>query len=505
MALAFLLVLGGLLPAIGARADTPSGRTFVTMYSENGDYIGGGTSRAFFPFDGDIALTGTSSSLQANVNGGTSSTYFTFSFYAGSGRALHEGTYVASATGSATMDIFGDGRGCDAAGRFEILDIGFGPSGAVTRLNLLYEQHCDEGIPSLFGQIVYHEPAADATPFYAGSNRVWFPDAPARTNGAVANVYVVVPPSGQPVTFDDARVRGYDRPDFDVRVDACTGTTVEPGDLCQVIVRFTPQEPGPFTAYLKLLDDQGNTIRIPLDGFGIGGHTSVRLKSDGGDYVGQGQTETYAPADSMIPIDGTYHQIDGRITSDQDWWSFDFEAPSGDVLAPGSSYQATRYPFNGNGAGMDFSGNGRGCNELSGPFTINALNFFGNGTLKSLSIDFEQHCENMTPALHGRIRYRMPVGDSTPPGPVGDLTVTRSAWGGSASVSWTDPPSDFDHVLVRFLQGTLPTLPSSGELAYVGSGTSTHIAGLTRSKDLAVAVFPVDAAGNVGPRVTVQT
>ena len=74
----------------------------------------------------------------------------------------------------------------------------------------------------------------------------------------------------------------------------------------------------------------------------------------------------------------------------------------------------------------------------------------------------------------------------------------------SASVSWTDPASDFDHVLVRFFQGTPPTLPSSGELAYVGGGTSAHLTGLDRSKPLGVAVFPVDAAGNVGARVTSQ-
>jgi hypothetical protein len=505
---ACLVLLGGLLPVIAARADASSSRTFVTMYSEDGDYIGGGAARAFFPFDGDIGLTGTTSSLQVNVSGGTSSTYFTFMFSAGSGKTLHDGMYVAGGSGpgagGASIDIFGDGRGCDATGRFEILDIGFDPAGAVTRLNLLYEQHCDGGIPALFGQISFHEPSGHASAFEAASDRVWFPDVAARTNGAVATVYAAVPPSAQPVTFGDARVRGHDRPDFEVRVDACTGTMVEPGDLCQIIVRFLPQEPGPFTAYLKIPETQGSVTRVPLEGFGIGGHTAVRLKSDGGDYIGQGETETYTPADSMIFVEGSYHQIDGRITSDQDWWFFDFETPSGDVLAPGSTYQATRYPFNGNGAGMDFSGNGRGCNELSGPFTINALNFSGNGTLKSLSIDFEQHCEHMTPALHGKIRYRMPVGDSTPSDAVGGLTVTRSEWGGAASVSWTNPASDFDHVLVRFFQGTPPTLPNSGHLAYVGAGTSAKITGLAPSKSLGVAVFPVDAAGNVGSRMTAQ-
>ena len=84
--------------------------------------------------------------------------------------------------------------------------------------------------------------------------------------------------------------------------------------------------------------------------------------------------------------------------------------------APGTTFDATRYPFNGNGAGMDWSGNGRGCNTITGTFTVKRISVSLDGTtMKYVSLDFEQHCEGGTPALYGKIRYRLPGADTTPP------------------------------------------------------------------------------------------
>jgi hypothetical protein len=53
---------------------------------------------------------------------------------------------------------------------------------------------------------------------------------------------------------------------------------------------------------------------------------------------------------------------------------------------------------------MDISGNGRGCNTLTGQFTVNSITFWPDTT-------FEQHYEGATPALRGAFQF--PAGDTT--------------------------------------------------------------------------------------------
>jgi hemolysin type calcium-binding protein len=61
---------------------------------------------------------------------------------------------------------------------------------------------------------------------------------------------------------------------------------------------------------------------------------------------------------------------------------------------------------------MSVDGEGRGCNELSGTFTVTDARFEPDGRMRSYGIDFEQHCEHMTPALRGTFEFR--AGDTTP-------------------------------------------------------------------------------------------
>ncbi len=53
---------------------------------------------------------------------------------------------------------------------------------------------------------------------------------------------------------------------------------------------------------------------------------------------------------------------------------------------------------------MDWSGEGRGCNTLSGWYVIDSIAFTG-GVLDSIDMRFEQHCEERTPALRGKIHW----------------------------------------------------------------------------------------------------
>ena len=72
---------------------------------------------------------------------------------------------------------------------------------------------------------------------------------------------------------------------------------------------------------------------------------------------------------------------------------------------PGYYGDLERYPFhNPVKGGLSWYGQGRGCNTLRGWFVVDSVTYF-NGFLSSIDLRFEQHCEGLTPALHGRIRW----------------------------------------------------------------------------------------------------
>ena len=49
----------------------------------------------------------------------------------------------------------------------------------------------------------------------------------------------------------------------------------------------------------------------------------------------------------------------------------------------------------------------RGCSMTTGWFAVDNV-AYASGTITALELRFEQHCEDMTPALHGAIRFAGP-------------------------------------------------------------------------------------------------
>ena len=67
---------------------------------------------------------------------------------------------------------------------------------------------------------------------------------------------------------------------------------------------------------------------------------------------------------------------------------------------------AQRWPFQDiDKPGLDFSGDGRGCNTLTGEFTISKMIYDFSGVPRLFSATLEQHCEDAPPALYGSIDY----------------------------------------------------------------------------------------------------
>jgi hypothetical protein len=130
-----------------------------------------------------------------------------------------------------------------------------------------------------------------------------------------------------------------------------------------------------------------------------GAGTSVTFSGTGSDYITQDQAWSYDPSNSTIDAtasaDGNHVSV--GINGDT-WWYLDFAAPQGQALTAGTTYDnATRYPFQDpTGPGLSLYGDGRGCNTLTGSFTVNKAVFGPNGWIQSFDATFVQHCEGST-------------------------------------------------------------------------------------------------------------
>jgi Fibronectin type III domain len=503
MSIVLAVVAGLVLVNVTAHAQaTFTGPWSITMVSESGDYIGGGTERFFDDANAELQVAEGGWAIYLQTSGGTYGESFSLTFQAGSGRVLGPGWYPDAqragfqASGRPGMDISGEGRGCNQiAGNFEVRDIAWSPTGTLQRLWLIYEQHCEGGNRALFGEIRIGTTVgpADVEP-----DTVRWPEIHPGAQGEAVPVRVRQI-GASAVGVSGVTLGGAHPQDFSIRSDGCTGRILSEGDACLVYVRFAPKSPGPRTAVLRLATDAA-TFQVRLDGYGVPGITDWQMTSDPGDYIGQGTTYLYTSAVDTIGYSGSAQYASGGVdAANGDWWGASFVPAQGDVLVAGATYpDAHRYPFNGSGPGMDVSGSGRGCNTLVGSFTVNQIGFSSaNGALDRLDLTFEQHCEGATPALRGRLRYRARA-DVTPPAQATGVTATRAS-DGSVHLSWANPSDgDYAGTVVRFLPSPqAPGLATAGRYAYTGTGTSVDVSGLSAGRTYTFAVFTYDSTGNV--------
>lgn len=185
------------------------------------------------------------------------------------------------------------------------------------------------------------------------------------------------------------------------------------------------------------------TVRVP---------NRIVLASDAGDFVGDGQTFSYSNADAQISVYGDLTSVVMDVRGTQSWYAI-FVAPAGRQLVAGTYRGATRPPFQGSGAGLSWSGNGRGCNETFGTFVIDSIRWSTTtaSTPVALDLQFEQHCEGAPPGLHGSIHWRADD-PTTPPGPVRPIPST--VW---------QPPSG--------------AVPATGDVVYLQSDPGDFVGG----------------------------
>jgi hypothetical protein len=89
-------------------------------------------------------------------------------------------------------------------------------------------------------------------------------------------------------------------------------------------------------------------------------------------------------------------------------WSMVIDPPIGSRFKEGYYSRAQRAEFRTAGhPGLDITGDGRGCNTVSGSFEVRKL-VVSNSTITQLDLLYEQHCEGGPAALFGEIQIGQP-------------------------------------------------------------------------------------------------
>ena len=157
----------------------------------------------------------------------------------------------------------------------------------------------------------------------------------------------------------------------------------------------------------------------------LGATAHLTLQSQPGDYIGHGGTFdiTYSSISAQVrrslasgePAELLF-VVGDVITPAGNTFSTLFFGTDGlgIPMQPGLYQDAQRADFAGAGhPGLDVSFQNRGCNTLTGSFTVTDATFAADHSIVSFSASFEQHCEGATPALFGTFTYAVPEPGTT--------------------------------------------------------------------------------------------
>lgn len=158
---------------------------------------------------------------------------------------------------------------------------------------------------------------------------------------------------------------------------------------------------------------------------GLANTASVYLHGEPGSWVsgavGAPEATWVHGVDGIFSIATNFDQGASITYEGDNWWHFDFAAPTydpvtntnnGQHLKVGLYNNATRFPFNSpTKPGMDISGNGAGNNQESGWFRVLEVTYAG-AEITTLAVDFRQYDENLNqtgPSLYGSLRFNSSI------------------------------------------------------------------------------------------------
>jgi hypothetical protein len=173
------------------------------------------------------------------------------------------------------------------------------------------------------------------------------------------------------------------------------------------------------------------------------------MRGDSGDYLVGANTHWYTSADALFAAQygcdgcgasgprGTTMMGSLHTANYEHWWNVWLSPLLGQPLVPGTYENAQRSDFrDATHPGLDVFGDGRGCNTVSGRFTVYTADFTGH-TVNHFRATFEEHCEGFMPALRGEIGINVPIPPAPPTGKVliNNGAVATASTSASLSIS----------------------------------------------------------------------
>ena len=383
--------------------------TLFYFRSDPGDYIGQGQTRIFTT---DTGRFGTSSgpnlvSVSYNSFDGSSWWYLDFANRRGiqvtAGNYEEATRYPFQSPVRPGLSVIGEGRGCNRlTGRFIVWEAVYGPGGELISFAADLEQHCEGAVPALWGAIRINSDVPQP---------VLGPHAAAGRNRIASE--------GDTIVLDGSRSSDNDGTITDYAWQQVSGTAATLDCTQCVRATFVPP-PVPLGGddlvfELDVMDDSGRTSSDQVTIHVASQYDPqfvIHYVSDPGDYIGQGRIWHMTLDDGEFGSSRNFANGVSVNFNGDTWWNLDFAAPGRVQLEPGTTYlNAARFPFQRDDQpGLSVSGDGRGCNTLTGQFMVNDVVYAGD-RIQSFAADFEQHCEGAQPALRGTVLFNF----SAPP------------------------------------------------------------------------------------------
>lgn len=391
--------LAAALLALGASAAMAQ-TTGMKYISTPGDYIGQGQTQVFQPPAATIsAYDATTSVVHVGVN--DPSNNWTLDFAAPSGVAL-AGTsfpdamrYPFQSPLGAGLSMEGDGRGCNTLkGWFRVHEYVLDKSGNVKKLAVDFLQNCEVTMPPLYGVVRINSK---------------FPLTIPETVAIAGRDVTVI--AGQTATLDGTQSFTRKHSPLAYSWSQLDGPAVTLANPTSATPSFVAPNIDTATATLHFrlttTDSAGDTSTDDVVAIVEGAsapRTSLDFRGDPGDYISGGQTWHYDTYNSSIVFSRNFDNGVSASVNGDAWWNFDSATPSGHTYHVGTFKNAQRYPFQSATApGLSLYGDGRGCNTLTGQFTVYQIEFDTAGNPKTADITFTQHCEGGPAASYGEL------------------------------------------------------------------------------------------------------
>ncbi|WP_144395390.1 PKD domain-containing protein [Pleionea sediminis] len=395
--------------------------TQITMDSDSGDWVGGGSSYELTESTGSFTISPSQNNLIVNYSGSDSSD-FRYEFVAPNDRDLEAGAYLNAQRApfrgplNPGLSITGNGRGCNTiSGYFYIYEYSFNESNPVIAIDFV--QFCDSTVSSLTGSIRIN--SSLPVPYNLPFSVIDGPSSVQESEGFSLNGGFSSGGTSDITGYHWTQVSGpsveFSQPNSSSTEVSITELVALGGEDIVVELEITTDNSGSdssqFTVNAKSKSDP---------------YSFFLMESASGDYIGQGRRWFYDESNSTIGISRNYDKGVSLNINGDSWWSADFAAPGDAELTVGLYDPATRFPFqDADDAGLSISGDGRGCNRSYGSFEVSSMVWDGQSPV-SFRATYEQHCESMSaPLLSGEIAYNS-LHPSVPTASAGDdLTINE--------------------------------------------------------------------------------